>query len=181
MNDTSNNGSGGIAAEAVSSRPAYFAMTFAPTLKLISVVRRFVESFYEQMIGNEDVSGMIALATHELLENSVRYCSDDETTVRVSIGRFGNGYLISVRTRNRALPENIERVKQIIRKIGDAEDPMALYTQMMVAAATSEEGSGLGLARIRAEADMEVEYEVTGDQLEIRATTRFETSQQEAV
>lgn len=47
-------------------------LTFAPSLELIPVVRRFVSAFYEELLSHADAASRLALATHELLENTVK-------------------------------------------------------------------------------------------------------------
>ena len=150
-------------------RPAYFSMNFAPTLALVSVVRRFVEAFYHQILGEADASSRAAMATHELLENSVRHAANEECFLRVSVAPMGKDYLVSIRTRNRAEADDIKRVTGIIDRIMAADDPVALYQQFMIESAEVDSGSGLGLARIRAEAELELSYELRQDELDIHA------------
>ena len=59
--------------------PASFDMSFAPTTRIVSVVRRFVLSLYERILADNVMSSQLALATHELLENAVKYNIDDAT------------------------------------------------------------------------------------------------------
>jgi hypothetical protein len=153
-------------------RPAYFSMNFAPTLALVSVVRRFVEAFYHQILGEADASSRAAMATHELLENAVRHAAQEECFLRVSVAPMGNDYLVSIRTRNRALEEDIQRVSTIIDRVIAATDPQALYQEFMIESAEVESGSGLGLARIRAEGEMDLSYELRDNEIDIHAQAR---------
>lgn len=149
--------------------PVCFSMNFVPTFSQVSMVRRFVETFYVEILGEAEVSSVAAMATHELLENSVRHAALGECLVRVSVSPILNGHMISIRTRNRATLEDIARVKRSIDRIHGAKDTVAYYHQCMLESAERAEGSGLGLPRIRAEAKMHLRYEITGDEIEIQA------------
>ena len=49
-------------------------ITFSPRWwNLISCTRIFVSSFFGQSIGDADFSDRVAMASHELLENAVKY------------------------------------------------------------------------------------------------------------
>jgi anti-sigma regulatory factor (Ser/Thr protein kinase) len=152
--------------------PASFDLSFAPTPSIVSVVRRFVRALYDRILEDGDLSDQLALATHELLDNAVKYCIDDETSLRVTLqpqdGEF-SAITVVIRTRNRATPENIHTVTRIITEVRDASDPFMFYQQLLTATAEQAEGSGLGIARIRAETAMTVDCRVDGDALEILA------------
>ena len=145
-------------------QPTYFHVSFRPSIKLISSVRRFTETFYDQMLADRELSERAALATHELLENAVAYASDSEASVRVEVE---DGYL-AVKTWNRANPERLAELAAQIDALSTAE-PDEHYQAMMEQTAFRKDGSGLGLARIRAEAAMTITYELTDDQVCIQA------------
>src|SRR5947209_8429255 len=65
--------------------PAYFELNFRPNVALVSVVRRFVNEFYQRFLSDPDATSRLALATHELLENAVKYSKDGETTIRIEL------------------------------------------------------------------------------------------------
>jgi hypothetical protein len=145
-------------------QPTYFHVSFRPSTKLISTVRRFTETFYDQMLADRELSERAALATHELLENAVAYASDSEASVRVEVQ---DGYL-AVKTWNRANPARIAELAARIETLATGE-PSEHYLSMMEQTAFRSEGSGLGLARIRAEAAMTLTYELTDDSVCIQA------------
>jgi hypothetical protein len=144
---------------------SYFHISFRPSFKLISTVRRFSEAFYEQTLDNREMSERVGLATHELLENAVAYATDGETSVRVEV----NPEYIAVMTWNRASPARLAELKKMIDALNAAEDPDHHYQAMMQKTAHRTDGSGLGLARIRAEAGMTITYELTADRVCIQA------------
>ncbi len=152
--------------------PASFDMSFAPTTRIVSVVRRFVMSLYERILEDNEMSSQLALVTHELLENAVKYNIDDETMLRVTLTPQSDSLseiAVTIRTRNRATPENIRVAERLITQVREAEDPFMFYQQLILASAEESEGSGLGLARIRAETEMTIDFSVDGDQIEIVA------------
>ena len=67
------------------SRQSDFELKFCPSLELIPIVRRFVEIFYSQLLAQDDVAARIALATHELLENSVKFSSDGMASIHIGV------------------------------------------------------------------------------------------------
>lgn len=168
----------GAAKRGMMALPTSFDMTFAPTTRIVSVVRRFVLSLYERILEDSEASSQLALATHELLENAVKYNIDDETLLRVTLTPHTESLsdvAVTIRTRNRATPENIRTAQHIITRVRDAEDPFMFYQQLIQASSALPEGSGLGLARIRAETEMTIDFKVEGDEIEIvaQAQVRF--------
>lgn len=156
--------------------PTSFDMSFSPTTELVSVIRRFVISLYERLLEDREMSSQLGLATHELLENAIKYNIDAETMFRVTLTPQSDSQsdiAVTIRTRNRASPENIRTVQHLITKVREAEDPFMFYQQLITTSA-DQPGSGLGLARIRAETEMTVDFKVEGDEIEIvaQATVR---------
>lgn len=151
---------------------AYFELSFCPSLALVSTVRRFVATFYENVLTDPDVTSRVALAAHELLENAVKYSTDGETNVRVDVSP-GTGKLLHVciRTRNKSTPANIALLQESFGELREAPDPLLFYTELMAKKAKSSQGGGLGLGRIAAEAEMVLDMSVIEDGVvEIRAT-----------
>lgn len=156
--------------------PTSFDMCFAPTTRIVSVVRRFVLSLYERILEDSEVSAQLALATHELLENAVKYNIDDETLLRVSVvpqSESLSDMTVTIRTRNRATPENLRSAQRIITRVKEAQDPFLFYQELMMNSVMMPEGSGLGLARIRAETELMIDFVIEGDTIEIVAQTQL--------
>lgn len=154
--------------------PTSVDILFAPVLQVVSTMRRFVLALYERVLEDPDASAEMALVTHELLENAVKYNTHSGTRLRVSVVRQEEpvpGHVITIRTANRASSEHIHSAALLVRRVRDAADPDLMYQQMILSSIEQNEGSGLGLARIRAETQMSVDMRVIGDEIEVIART----------
>jgi hypothetical protein len=153
----------------------YVEVSFRPNVELISVVRRFVSDFYARMFKDPDATSRVALATHELLENAVRYSDDGETRIRVEVlNPDPKSQVAAIRTWNLATPDDVAAVKSLFQEMTSNTDPFHHYQALMRRTAKVVGGSGLGLARVRAEAEMELTYEVHDGVLSVTAKTRAE-------
>lgn len=146
-----------------------FDLVFRPSIDLISVVRRFVQEFYEEVL-HVEAGSQLALATHELLENAVKY-GDGETRLSIEVTEEGEGNAVLVRTVNRTVSRHIDRIDGLFAEMTRTGDPFAFYQAMMRKSLATPNESGLGLARIAAEADMRIAHELDDDVLTIVATT----------
>jgi hypothetical protein len=139
-------------------------MQFRPNVMLVSIVRRFVEGFYRLALNdNGAVSERVALATHELLENAVKYSSSGETGLRIEVDQKPTPWDIRVTTWNRATAEHQRLLREQFQRFESTmkeEELFALYQKLMVEAVERGHGSGLGLVRVRSEADMTLALDV---------------------
>jgi anti-sigma regulatory factor (Ser/Thr protein kinase) len=156
-------------------RRVYWLMNFRPNVELISVVRRFVSEFYNQILGDKDATSRVAMATHELLENAVKYSSDGETSVCIDILDDGAQSRIAIKIGNRAKPEHVELIRSAFQEMQQMPDPDEYYQMVMRRSAKQKDGSGLGLARVRAEGEMTLACEIMDDNtVSILAQTKVE-------
>ena len=158
----------------MNKKPAYLELMFRPNVDLISIVRRFVTEFYDLIFIDPETSSRLALATHELLENAVKYSTNGETRLRVEVTRDSSPCIVSIRTWNDASPANISVLKQTCETLTAAKDTFEHYQQQMRETVRREEGSRLGLGRIRAEADMTINCEAKGSLVCVTAETHAE-------
>lgn len=159
----------------LASEDALFELRFQPSVALVSTVRRFVTDFYKELFLDADVSHKLAMATHEMLENTVHYSIDCRSELVISLHRVGTQYVVTIRTKNRATDERLTKVRAALEEVVRAEDPAALYNELVRRAAKRRDGgSGLGLGRIRAEADLELSYAIEGDTVVVTAEGRFQ-------
>jgi hypothetical protein len=159
------------AMEGPAHRNAYVELNFRPNVQLVSVVRRFVSEFYQRTLGDPDGTSRVALATHELLENAVKYSKDGDTTIRIEIKTDVSPRSVSIMLRNRAEEQHIAAIKEIVDGISAHDDAFSFYQNLIASKARNKEGSGLGLARICAEGEMKVTFDVVDRDLVILEAT----------
>jgi hypothetical protein len=148
---------------------SYIELQFCPSPGLIPIVRRFVATFYEKLLSEPDAASRFALATHELLENAVKFSADGISSIHLGVSRRGGETEVSIRTRNRASEDDRATVAAIADEIGSAPDVFEYYQEAMRESARREDGSGLGLVRVCAEAEMVLECDSDGDELVVTA------------
>jgi hypothetical protein len=150
---------------------AYFELNFKPNVQLVSVVRRFVTEFYQRFLNDPDGTSRVALATHELLENAVKYSRDGETTIRIEVSQE-SPRKVRIQLRNRAELQHIAAIREIVDGVSRADNANDYYLALIQSRAKRKgDGSGLGLARICAEGEMRIGYDVQGDTVLIEALT----------
>jgi hypothetical protein len=146
-----------------------FELTFQPDLDLVTDVRDFVETFSLRVLDDRDLSGRLAIATHELLENAVKYARGGETSLRVDVVPAPGARAIRVRTRNRADDRHVTTLRVYLDEIRASADPLAYYHQRMQRAARVAGAAQLGLARVQCEAEMALSCSIEGDTVTIHA------------
>src|SRR5580692_688323 len=149
----------------------YFEIIFRPSVILTTVVRRFITDFYENVIDSEDSVSRLALATHELLENSVKYGMPDETTT-LSVDLDQREGIVTIRTSNRSVSPHLEALQRRFAEMHAAPNAFKHYQQLLRETARETNVSGLGLARIRCEGEMDMDLKVEGDLVRISAVSR---------
>jgi hypothetical protein len=157
------------------ARPkASIELRFTPNVELVSDVRKFISVFYEQVLGDAEAASRLALTTHELLENVVKYSTDGETRTCLDVEYLPKPR-VTIRTYNRTSADNIAALERLFGEMKSAGDPSAYYLRIAHAAARGPASkSGLGLARICAEADMILEFAVVPEGIMIQAHVDLE-------
>src|SRR5262245_42086658 len=140
----------------MSGKEAYLELKFRPNVELISAVRRFVSECYDEVLADSDAVARVALATHELLENGVKYSIDGQTTLRLQVSNAADTRTVTIKVWNRASAEHIASLRELFAAMAQATDPFAYYQGVMRKNMKRTDGSGLGLARIWCEAEMKL-------------------------
>jgi hypothetical protein len=154
-----------IETQAVSSD--YVEMRFGPRWTYISCVRKFVASFFMIGLADKERAEQISLAASELLENAVKYASDEESYLKIEIARKTNE--VDVCVKNKAEPQNITTLRREFALI-HAGEPERVYLKKMEEAAMSGDGqSRLGLIRILFEAGARLRLDVKDTEVAIHA------------
>jgi hypothetical protein len=155
-------------------RDAFFELEFSPNVMLVATVRRFVGDFYIQILGDAEATSRLSVATHELLENAVRYSLDGYSRMRIGVTHESeNVRCITINTSNRARDPHLTSIRAALDEMAEAASPDAHYQVLMRRSAKRKDGSGLGLGRVRAESEMEISYRIEGDIVHLRAQTRL--------
>jgi hypothetical protein len=152
-------------------------LSFSPNADLISTVRRFVIDFYDRILGDTELSWKVGLATHELLENAVKYSLDEHSRIAIKIIEDSPGTnSIVIQTKNRASSRDMAEVQKLIGEMHQAKDAFDFYQELIKRTAKSET-SGLGLGRICSESDMSIDCKADGEVLYVTAKTALGKAQ----
>ncbi len=152
---------------------AHVELRFRPDVELVSVVRRFVSAFSDEVLDDAERASRLAVAAHELVENGVKYSLDGETALRLVISPDETGAKLAIGTWNRARPGDVDGIQRVFAEMQEHPDPQDFYQLLMRRNARAPDLSGLGLARIRAETDMTLRCEVKDDEVSVLAESRI--------
>src|SRR6059058_4697862 len=151
----------------------YVELRFGPRWTYISCVRKFVASFFMIGLADKERAEQISLAASELLENAVKYASDEETHLKISIAKKEN--IVDVCVKNHAEPHHINTLRRELALI-QAGQPEAVYLKKMEEAAMTEGQSRLGLIRILFEAGAPLRLDVNDGEVSIHAIFKLEAA-----
>ena len=135
---------------------------------MASIVRRFVEESFENLVEDPDVVHRVSLAVHELLENAAKYAVGGKTGLSVHFEI--DGPCASIKVTNQATPDNIARLQACVAEIQAAAEPFVHYQNLMRKTVGIAQESGLGLARIRAEGELNLSLNIDGSMVTIVAS-----------
>lgn len=144
----------------------YVEMRFGPRWTYISCVRKFVASFFMIGLADKERAEQISLAASELLENAVKYASEEEGYLKISIAKKTSE--VDVCVKNKAEQAHINTLRREFALI-HAGMPEAVYLKKMEEAAMTEGQSRLGLIRILYEAGARLRLDVADGEVSIHA------------
>ncbi|HEY8212372.1 MAG TPA: hypothetical protein VIG99_33040 [Myxococcaceae bacterium] len=139
---------------------AFLDLTFAPSLRLVPVVRDFVTGFYGKVFGDQEGLARLEVTAHELLENAVKNSTDGTTRLKIEYDPVR--WIVTVRTLNYPTADNLDVLQQNVHDLQSSSDADTYYQKVLHRSAHQAEGSGLGLARVWAEAGFTIRTELEG-------------------
>ena len=123
-----------------------------------SNVRGLAESFCGHVRNDAAFAQRVAMATHELLENAVKYSVGPESPIGCHLEVVGGQ--LRVRVENPTDPAHIDDLRQE-HALVNRMDPLDLYLERMQSD-HPDGASRLGLARIRYEGEAQLHLDVRG-------------------
>jgi hypothetical protein len=149
------------------TKSGFVEIVFGPRWTYIATVRLFLQKFLAITLADNKSADVISMAASELLENAVKYASEEGTRIAVEYLKQEKKLLLTVE--NFANEENLGTLKNELDYISSG-DPQEIYLQkMQQAALRNDGGSQLGFSRIRYETNAEISCEVEGDLVKVTA------------
>ncbi|MCW5835279.1 MAG: ATP-binding protein [Labilithrix sp.] len=150
-----------------------FELSVWPDPTIIASVRRFVAELCGRVLADGDITARVVVATHELLDNAVRYATRDASRIRVELHHLDRDVGVVIATKNRIDEDRGRELRRRLDEMRASSDRGAYYRALLRRAAEGVEGAGLGLGRVHAEAGLDVSGRFDDDSVLIRAEGRF--------
>ncbi len=142
------------------NRSVDFRLEVQMRLQYLTSVRRTVCDMAQAVVRDDDLASRLALTTHELLENALKYASDEHQPVTLKLWVDSSGRA-QVVVENASNPALFQTLAEHLRQLSAAKDPVENYHRLVAESLHRNTGSGLGLARILAEAEMSVSCDLS--------------------
>jgi hypothetical protein len=142
-----------------------------PSVRFVSLARRFVYDVYTDILRDADLAWRLGMATHELLENAVKYSSDGAMTLRITTETIKGQDTLVLSVSNAATPTHAQILGDFFAEMAKYEKPSQYYETLVKRASERDEGSGLGLGRICTEANMSLTCQINDNIVCIKAMT----------
>jgi hypothetical protein len=152
-------------------------LRFPPRRVFVSRIASMVRQFCRELIGDGDELSRVNMATHELVENVVKYSAGGICELRVEFRLKGPTPVVSIETANEVEGEALEDLEKLLVALQETTDPVAFYDGTIRSSAKRRQGSGLGLARVRAEGEMELSHRISEGRITIRAESTLTGTQ----
>lgn len=138
--------------------------------RVVEAFQKFLSAFAPGRFSAR-VSDKICVASHELLEDAVNFCSIN-TDIEYALHHLPDAQRVEVHVSHELAPA---RLQLLLRKISETEEklPLRAYEEALRSASAGSVYYGtLGLARIRYEAEMSLEAVAAGNRVTIIAKGR---------
>lgn len=145
---------------------AHLKIEFSPAWAFINDVRRFVEGFCHHAAVPPDRAQGASTATHELLQNAIRYSIDGRAGLTLEVDAEQGE--IRITAENDAREDRLAGLRKISERMVQETDSQSFYLSLMKET-VGKEGSGLGLGRIRYECDMKLGITITDAHVKVSA------------
>src|SRR6266851_2218776 len=106
-------------------------LAFRPRIALISTTRRFVADFFEGVITDQDAISRVALTTHELLENALKYSTDGLTSLHIWLGPLQEETIVEISSVNRTSSDRMIDLRCRLDELREAKDPLEHYYEII--------------------------------------------------
>ena len=143
----------------------FIEMIFGPRWTYIATVRTFLQNFLAIPLADNNWADVISMAASELLENAVKYASDEGT--KICVEHLKDENKLSLVVENFTYQENIAILRSEIDKINSGDPTEVYLKKMQEAALRTDGGSQLGLARIRYESNANISMQAEGDLVKV--------------
>jgi len=143
----------------------FLELVFGPRWTYIATVRNFLQRFLLVTIGNNKSADIISMAASELLENAIKYASEEGTKISANYFEEENTLILSVE--NFSSKDNIKILLDQIKEVNEGTPEEMYLKKMLQAAERTDGGSQLGFARIRYESGSDIEVEIKEDLVKI--------------
>jgi hypothetical protein len=144
---------------------AVLFLRMQPSWVVVDDIRHFVETFCASACPEADRQEQLALATHELIQNAIANAATPEIELRLEVDRATERVIVAVS--NDARADQIEVLRDRLGRTQAHANPLDGYVAAM--RENPESRGGIGLARIRFEAALDLDIDVRGERVTVRA------------
>ena len=121
---------------AVANSPRLFvSLSFTPKANLVSAISKLVADFCSVAMENADTAWLFYMAAHELAENVTKYSTSSNVSLEVEMSEREGKHVMKITSRNETTPERLRETARRLDAIKNAEDPVALYDQLVLESA----------------------------------------------
>lgn len=146
-----------------------FKLDLKPYPRMVSRVRRLVEREFAEGGADAEAVFRLAMVTHELLENAVKYSNGSEVRLEVQLDTTRGA--MRARMTNTTSAKHRARLRARVGMLKRASRPSDIYEILMRRPPKTDGESGLGLARIVSEGQLQLSLEDHGNSVTIEASS----------